>query len=152
MFDLTLIERYVIDTVSKKQRSLESLKKVLCIKDSIASNIIKSLVEKNIIAIKDNKYYINNNLSKEQINLINDEDNLKVEYSHIIKSSIYNKKNFNLIKFQLEEKDKEIFQAMLKNIEMFIQNNKALSHDVKDDEIFYWGSINYKEAIDYYLT
>lgn len=150
MYQITLLDRIIIRSISKKNINLSQISEDTALEERIAKNILQDLVVKNILKIQNDEYRINPHLNDDQINLINNKQDLQIERKQMVNSLIENEL-LHLEKFYLSSKDKVIFEAMVKNLQLFIQGTKKNNGSTKEETLFFWGQEQYKNVMDYVL-
>lgn len=148
MYNITLLDRMVINSVSKKNKDIKSISNDTNLNSDIIKIVLEDLLVKNIFSLKSGEYSINKNLNSDQIKDINSKDSIDIEKIQIARSSLKNEGGFNLEKFALTNKDKVIFEGMLKNIKMFIDNSKIKDALTKEENLFFWGQNNYSDIVN----
>ena len=138
----------VINSVSKKNKDIKSISNDTNLNSDIIKIVLEDLLVKNIFSLKSGEYSINKNLNSDQIKDINSKDSIDIEKIQIARSSLKNEGGFNLEKFALTNKDKVIFEGMLKNIKMFIDNSKIKDALTKEENLFFWGQNNYSDIVN----
>jgi hypothetical protein len=113
----------------------------------VVEMVIQDLVVKNIIVFKEDKFLLNKNMNKEQIDEINNTQDLNNEKICIAKSLITKDESFSLKKFSLSPKDHILFEGMLKNITQFLDCNQVKGSQTKSEKLFIFGFGNYTQIV-----
>jgi hypothetical protein len=147
MYRITLLDRLIINSLSKGNNDLTSIQKDTDIDYRIIEMVTQDLVIKNIIITMDNKLHINKNINEEQAREINNSKDLNNEKIYVAKSLIHENKNFELKKYSLDNKNQILFEGMLKNITQFLDCNKIKESKTKDEKLFIFGFGNYSQIV-----
>lgn len=149
---ITSIERFILETLDKKQMSYEEIRRESGLKDNVCFNTLQALVIKNIIAIHGVYYSINRNISPENVNRINHPLHKAQESSELFENFLLTSKEaFVLSKIALNDKDQKIFKAMLKNLEDFLNDchkNNQKNIPYKDRSFIFWGMTKNQHLIN----
>lgn len=147
MYRITLLDRLIINSLTKNNSSIQSISVDTEIESKVVEMVIQDLVVKNIIVFKEDKFSLNKNMNKEQIDEINNIQDLNNEKICIAKSLITKNENFNLKKFSLSPKDHILFEGMLKNITQFLDCNQVKESQTKSENLFIFGFGNYTQIV-----
>lgn len=147
MYKITLLDRLIINSISKGNGEVSSINKDSDINEEIIYIVLQDLIVKNIVVFMNSKYQINSNISPEQVKEINNTIDLQNEKILISKSLIRKQGHFNLKRFALNSKDQILFEGMLKNINLFLENNQIQNQLTKEENLFVFGFGNYTEIV-----
>ncbi len=147
MYKITLLDRLIINSLTKENLNTYSISKYTSIDERIVSIVLQDFIVKNIVTFSNEKYQLNPHMSKEQIEEINNEQDLENEKILISKSLIRKKEHFKLKKFSLTPKDQILFEGMLKNISLFLENNQNKLSATREECLFIFGFGNYSEIV-----
>lgn len=146
------LERIILESIQRKNKTNLEIANDTNINAGILQNIIHSVLIKGLIKFDGNSFEINNNLPKEVIESLKNKENLILECNEVIRASIKlsikdeENKGFRLKKSSLNESQQKLLQAMLFNIESFLedcdQENKNMK--TKDKTVIFWGSNSYE--------
>lgn len=140
---ITSIERFILETLENKKMTFDEIKVESGLKENVCFNTLQALVIKNIVNTNGAHYFINKNLSPEQVGQINHPLHKAQESSELIDHFLVTTKDAFLIsKVALDEKDYKIFKAMLTNLESFVndchhKSKKEIPY--KDRTFVFWG-------------
>lgn len=147
MYRITLLDRLIINSLTKNNSDVKSIAMDTEIDSQIIDMVIQDLVIKNIVSFKNNKFILNKNMNKEQIDEINNIKDLKNEKICIAKSLINENKNFVLKKYSLDRKNQILFEGMLQNISQFLECNQQKVTQTKNESLFIYGFGNYSHIV-----
>lgn len=148
MYNITLLDRMIINSVSKKNRNIQAIATDTNLSCDIIKIVLEDLLIKNIFTLKASEYFINQYLNTDQVKGINSKDSIDVEKIQIAKSALKKEAGFNLEKFALSKKDEVIFEGMLKSLKMFIDSSKIKDATTKEENLFFWGQNNYSDIVN----
>ena len=151
MLSINLIERIIMDSIYKQERSFEEIESDTTLPVPVIENCLMTLLSKSIITKKLNKYYFNTDLTPEAIKAINSESNKLKAKKLILDEVISNSSNedINFYKVSLNEREEKIFKGLLYNVEEFLKS-VALDKESKttNEKIIYWGESTYGKVIN----
>lgn len=154
-FQITAIERYILESIQKQSNDLQAISIDTGIKEDILNSILNDLQVKSLIKVDYNKkFHINqhiNQIIKDELNTPND---IYCSVQDIIMTSFETEKeNFKLKKVYINEKEEKILNGLLYNLESFIQSlKKNARHTTSAKKIIFWGSANYGKTINHLIN
>jgi hypothetical protein len=148
-FYITPLERLILESLSRKEKDLSSLEDDTKLDQLILSNILQSLAAKNLVILERRKYYLNQALSNLMIKELKDNQSVMAEVNQVIKVCMNNMLNHNegLFKYKkvyMDKSEEKLFNALLIQMETFIDGlsrNKGKTHEQK---VIFWGSDTYE--------
>lgn len=149
-FNLTILERMVLETLQLKSKSLSEIEKSTTIEKRLLNKVINSLVSKNLIIVYNTDYEINRNMSQAIKDELNDKHALMSEIHEIINSCLRkavsktNQNSFKLKKVNMTRREEKIYDGLVYNLEAFL-NSLEKSDQVAQQKIIFWGEGNYAE-------
>lgn len=156
-FNLTILERMVLETLQIKSKTLAEIELKTSIETKLLVGVLNSLVSKNLVIIFNNEYEINKNLSKQILNELNDKYSLMSEIHEIINSCLRKalnqeqKNSFKMKKVNMNSREEKIYQGLVYNLESFL-NSLNKTENIADQKIIFWGEGNYAEIKNNILT
>ncbi len=155
-YNITLPERMILESLSKKSKDLLELTDCTGLQDRIVQNILSVLAAKNLIATHHNKYCISEYLNSDMVKELNDPENKKIEIQYVLKSTLdmKQKEAFNYKKVSMNDREKKIFNGHIYNLEAFIDSLDKNKKDeqLKNQNIIFWGEVNYGKVINHMLN
>lgn len=157
MYNFTVLERMILESVNKSAKDLEQIHEDTGLDKSICTNVLFSLLAKNLIIIDFNVYRLNKNLSEAILSELTDQRNRCVEINALVRecvklSLLEGSDTFKFKKVYMSEKDKKLLKAMLYNIETFLDGLKSQKGKTKEETFVFWGGENYANAINAYIS
>lgn len=148
-FYISPIERLILESISKRAKNTLDLIEDTKIEQNIIMNIVQSLLIKNLIVLKQRRYHINQNLNKELIHQLQNEQNMLIEISQIvkltIKKSLNNKDNsFKYKKVYMSPDEEKLFKALLYQLENFLAGLSNKKGNTYQQKIIFWGNNTYE--------
>lgn len=149
-YNLTILERMVLECLQKSEKSIGDIQNKTSIEINILSEVIKSLLSKNLINFKDAFYSLNRSLNQAILAELNDSTALLCEVNEIINSCVrskldgQSKESFKLRKVNMSEREEKIYTGLLYNLEAFL-NSLTKSDEIKDQKVIFWGEGNYED-------
>jgi hypothetical protein len=162
---LLILERIVIESISKKEKNIQELSFDTNLEHSILLNILPNLLMKNILKYNRGSYSIDKEASLKWLSNINKEDNLKDEATELFTSLVnqYFKKDIEmqnqkkaLLKIQkvwLTKDEEIVFNAHMINLENFFQNIKKsrklqpIREKTYEQKVVFWGASQYSDLV-----
>lgn len=151
MLSINLIERIIIESIYRKEKDFDDIYNDTNLPKTVIENCLMSLLSKNIIIKKLDRYYLNNNLSEEAIQAISSKTNKlnakKLIMNEIIESSKGDDLGF--YKVSMSEKEEKILKGLFYNVEEFLkglETNKEAK--TTDERIIFWGENTYGKVIN----
>lgn len=160
MDGLLAVERMIVESLEKKQRSLCQIHEDTGLSQPILVNLLSRLVERGILFYQKGEYRLATESQEKWLSQVNHRDNIKEEVNEIFGSVI--DKTFEdqgdgpslrMQKIWLTERENKILQAQLKNIELFIQGirqqrRRSPQKEVtKEKTVVFWGQANYQKVV-----
>jgi hypothetical protein len=162
---LLILERIVIESISKKEKNIQELSLDTNLEHSILLNILPNLLMKNILRYNRGSYSIDKETSLKWLSGINKDDNLKDEAKELFTSLVnqYFKKDIEmqnqkkaLLKIQkvwLTKDEEIVFNAHMINLENFFQNIKKsrksqpVREKTHEQKVVFWGASQYSDLV-----
>jgi hypothetical protein len=162
---LLILERIVIESISKKEKNIQELSLDTNLEHSILLNILPNLLMKNILKYNRGSYSIDKETSLKWLSSINKEDNLKDEATELFTSLVnqYFKKDLEmqnqkkaLLKIQkvwLTKDEEIVFNAHMINLDNFFQNIKKsrklqpVREKTHEQKVVFWGASQYSDLV-----
>lgn len=153
-----MLERIVIESISKGEDTLESIQKDTSLDYSLVLNITARLIQQGLIKYKEGKYSIYKNEIAWQ--KVNRGESVAVELKEIAEGMIDNyffDKEKNILKLQkvyISEKEEKILKSLLDNIESFITNIRAdqkkrkVRKETQSQKVIFWAYSEYRDLLD----
>jgi hypothetical protein len=162
---LLLLERIIIESVSKKEKNIQELALDTNLEHAILLNILPNLLMKNIIKYQRGSYSIEKVTSLQWLKTINKDDNVKEEAKELFTSLVnqYFKKdianNFtptSLLKIKkvwLTHDEEIVLNSHMINLENFfngIKNSRKLKpvrEKTYEQKVVIWGTSQYSSLV-----
>ena len=152
MLSINLIERILIESVYKEEKSFDSIITDTHLPHAVIENCIITLLAKNILIKKLDKYYLNENLSKEATQAITSESE-KLKAKKLILSEIISHShgdNINFFKVAMSEREEKILNGLIYNVEEFLKSlSTNKSTKTTNEQIIFWGESKYGKVINH---
>ena len=156
MRGLLLVERMVLESVSRCENTINGISKDTTLSLGLVKNIISYFESKDYLESNDGVFKINESKTSEWKDGINDEGNIKEEVKELFTSLVNGyfakekKSKLNIQKFYLNKDEEGIFNALVSNVESFIENIKKDRSRTKigstgEHKVFMWGSGKYQD-------
>lgn len=157
MYNFTILERMVLESINKAAKSLDDIQEDTGLAGELCLNVVFSLSAKNLIVSKAGKYAFNANLCEGIIAELKDSQNRAVELNMLIRECVKDTimgdgQSFSFKKVYMNEKEKKLLKAMLYNLESFLEGLKENKGKTKDETFVFWGNENYGKAILDYIS
>ena len=143
---LTLIDRYVIEAINKRQIDLISLNQETGIEIRVLQKVLSILESLELVLCHQNQYSVHLK------NLKVYSKSKKFEVMNIMKEISFNSKQVSIKKVYLSKSDDLRVQSMFQDIENFIESRSSKHKSVKSKTLLYWGQQNYGELINNYIN
>ena len=143
---LTLIDRYVIEAINKRQIDLISLNQETGIEIRVLQKVLSRLESLELVLCHQNQYSVHLK------NLKVYSKSKKFEVMNIMKEISFNSKQVSIKKVYLSKSDDLRVQSMFQDIENFIESRSSKHKSVKSKTLLYWGQQNYGELINNYIN
>lgn len=147
----------VLESIYKSEKRLFEIAEDTSLDSSICLNITFSLVAKNLVLVRDNKYRMNKDLSAPIIAELRNKENMVVEMNTLVRECVKNgvlksEDTFKFKKVFMNEREKKLLKAMLYNLETFIDGLKSNKGETKEETIIFWGGDSYAKTIHSYIS
>jgi hypothetical protein len=160
---LLLIERIIIESISKKEKNIFELEIDTSLNQALLLNILPNLLMKNLIRYNRGIYSIDKESSLKWLETINEKENIKEElkemfaalvnkyYQEDLKSNINS--TLKVQKVWLTADEELILNSHLATIDCFFKNikeqRKSNPHREKtyDQKVIIWGTSKYSEIV-----
>lgn len=157
MYHFTILERMILESINKSDKTLGQLQDDTGLEASICMNVVYSLLAKNLVLTKNNVYRINTNLCESIIAELRNQKNRAVEVNTLVRecvkaSIVEGQDTFKFKKVYMTEKEKKLFKAMLYNLESFLAGLDNKGGKTKEETFIFWGGDNYANAISSYIS
>lgn len=158
MKGLMLLERVVLESISRKNSRLLEISKDIEISQEIVITILARLSSKGLVFYRDNGY----ELSQNQIawHTVNREeavkDELKELSENIVDACMSNKEKtlYKLQKISLNDKEEKILNSLLNSVEIYINNlrddrKKQIGYKevTAKQKVVFWGHSSYSQVV-----
>lgn len=157
MYNFTVLERMVLESINKSGKTLDEVQEDTGLGAELCLNVVFSLSAKNLIVTKADKYLINENLCEGILSELKDAQNKAVELNMLVRECVKDTiigggESFGFKKVYMDEKEKKLLKAMLYNLESFLDGLKDNKGKTKDETFVFWGKENYGKAILDYIS
>ncbi len=153
-----MIERVILESLSKSNKSLELLYEDTGIETPLLKLLLQEMMFKGWIQYHRGEFALESSANKDWISIINSKESIQLEVKELMDSlvSMYFKGNLGLLKVQkisLTEDEEMILNSHLKSLENFFvslrenKSKKSLGSTIKKQKIVVWGSGIYKDLI-----
>lgn len=143
---LTLIDRYVLEAINKKQKGIIQLNIDTGIEVPILQKVLNRLTVLKLTSESDGLYSINLKVLKGYT------ASKRHEVSNMMKEISLESKQVSIKKVHLNQSELQRVQSMFQEIECFIESKSSSSKAIKEKFVIYWGQQNYAELIKNYLS
>lgn len=157
---ILIIERIVIEALSKKALNFEKLSEQVALKSNLLQAVLSQLIQKGIIYYKKYEYSLNWEMKSEWLPLVSDREGAKTEIKELF-SSLVNQINENdssaklkVQKIYLNNREKEELDRKLADIDSFIQGirNQRKAYPVKENvsqqQVVFYGNCEYRALVN----
>lgn len=150
MNTLTCVERLIIESLGRSEKTVFELHCDTTLSQRILMNILNALTLRGITQQRDGKYSISKHMTSETLNLIKNSMGQKTEALELIESMLSQESIVRLKKVYVSEKDKPILNALLNNLNNFFQTLPEAPKNVRlsDFSLFIWGEDQYGKNIN----
>jgi hypothetical protein len=153
-----LIERVILESLSRSSKSLEILSEDSGIESPLLKLLLQEMMFKGWIQYGKGEFSIETSTNKDWITAINSKESVQLEVKELMDSlvSMYFKENLGILKVQkisLSEDEEMVLNSHLKTLESFFVNlrekrvQKPLVSSIKKQKIVVWGAGIYKDLI-----
>ncbi len=159
MKGLVLLERVVLESISKNNNNVSLIARDVEIDSSIVLSVLARLTAKGLVTYIAGNYQIaQNQIAWHAANRIESvRDEIK-ELNDNIVDTCFSEENSNIYKLQkilLSEKEEKILNSLLNNVESYITNLRndrkkdRKFHDVTSKQkVVFWGHTNYGQVLN----
>ena len=163
MEGILIVERFVIESLYKKQKNLIELNDDTGLDKNILLNILTNLSFKKIILFKEGMYSLNYEKKEEWLEQINRPENKQQEIKEMF-IALVNKyfkegkseSNLSIRKVSLSELDEKVLNNHFKEIDHYLKNlerNKKFSTSrTGQEKVFIWGQGSYGNLMQEFLS
>lgn len=155
MNTLLLLERAVIESIAKGNKTAQEISKDLDLTSSWISSLLHGLCQKGLLEFNGNNYCLG---VKEKFSMVNQEKSLKSEIKELINSlvdghfSSESKTGIKLRKVHMNNHEQAIYSTLLTNLEQFIEGLKPVtSSKTSDYQVVFWANSTYGSLMEDYL-
>jgi hypothetical protein len=156
MKGFTTLERVIIDSIHKRKSTIPEMKEDTGIDLHIINNILQALILKGLVQQKHSEYSLTSHLPVKVVDHLNSFEAKKFEAQDLLNQIIQpeNSSNVKVKKYFLNEKDNKILQALLINLETFLDEATKTNKQIKsrDMNVMFWATGNYSDVIQNCLT
>lgn len=159
---LLLIERFIIESLSKKDMNIHELAIQTKLDHGLLLNILPNLMMRNMVQYKRGTYSLNRLEGQKWISQINKKEFLKEEVKDVFQSLVNNyfkeevAKNSDLKvqKIWLTKAEELTFNSHLKGLENFFKNvkesrlRKAENEKLFEQKVVVWGHMSYGDIVN----
>lgn len=148
-FNITVAERMVLESLAKKSKNTFELVNCTSLDRIALQHILSSLISKNLVLTLDSKYKINKKLNQAILDELHDEVNAQVEFKEIaaacFRTRLEEGSLLKLKKVFMTKEEERIFNALLINLELFIDGLTSKQDHLTKQQIVFWGGGKYGE-------
>lgn len=157
--NLSVIERYLLETLSKGVKSFSQLNEETKVDYALLNNILSKLMMENIVSYRTGRYFLNPETQELWLPLINSSESLTEEikelFSTLVSDYFSNEENVSLKvqKLSMTEHEEKIFNSYLINLEKFIEDVKKerkknpFQGKLKEQKVVVWGCADYGRLV-----
>jgi hypothetical protein len=163
---LLIIERIVIESLSKKERNLEELMLDTGLEHSLLLNILPNLLMRNMLAYKRGVYSIEKEKCFQWLSEVNSKDNVKEEAKELFISLVnqYFKKEkavakdfepqLKIQKMWLTPDEDKILRSHMAMLDQFFvgvkssRQKRAVREKTCDQRVVFWGVSQYSDLVE----
>ncbi len=151
---ITSPERMILESLNKSSKNLKEIHNCTSLDPQLIQNVLTNLLSRNMVRTHNQVYQLNKNAPECYINDLNEKESKIFEAQTLIETCIEQSIEgqnslFKFKKIYLSPRDKKMLQAMLINIETFLNNvNKNDKASTKDESIIFWGSAIYGNLLE----
>lgn len=151
MNPLTILERHILELIVQEEKNFDEITASIKLSQHSSKSALEKLLAKGFISFDSSKktYFLNKNLSNQNLLELKNKELLLSESSFITKSTIKAQLNqepnttFKLKKAYLNSSDEKVFKAMLINLESFLEQHRTNSKNT-EQKIIFWGETSYE--------
>lgn len=150
MNTLTCVERLIIESLGRSQKTVAELHHDTTLSHRILMNILNALTLRGVIQQNTGKYSISRHMNGETLGVLKSTVGQRTEALELIESMLSQESIVRLKKVYISEKDKPILNALLNNLHNFFQTLPEAPKDVSLSEfsLFIWGEDQYGKNIN----
>jgi len=144
MKSLSSLERTILECIGSSKMTYGEVQYQAGLHENVCFNLLQALLIRGFLKCEDGKYRINSEISNQIIEEVNGYDAKNSEYLELIESILNNKveRVFQMKKIALGPEDERIFNAMLSNLETFLNDSHRKSKSttpMKNRKVIFWG-------------
>jgi hypothetical protein len=149
-YQITCIERYVIESIGKNSLTMLEIEKSTGLKKDLLNLLIQEFLASDILNYDRARYSLNFKNYKKSVR---NKEHLSSEVAQIVESCfLAEESQFHLKKIHLNERDEKIFNALVKNVEHFLESVEVTNQNIKEKQVFFWGGGNYENICNNILS
>lgn len=167
MSGVLVVERIVLESLEKKNKTLAELAVDTKLDENLLKNILSHLINKGIIKRnKDTSYFLDLDSKNKWLKLINNRTTIGFELKELFSSLVNNyfkdemkkRTNLSMKKVYLTKKEKEALDKKFLEIDQFLaqialeRQRLPLKEVTADKQVLFWGRSIYKDLVDEQLT
>lgn len=157
--NLSVVERYLLETLSKGVKSFSQLNVETKVDYGLLNNILSKLMMENIVSYRSGKYFLNPETQALWLPLINSTESLTEEIKELFSTLVsdFFKCEENVFlkvqKISMTEHEEKIFHSYLINLEKFIEDIKKertkspFQAKLKEQKVIVWGHADYGKLV-----
>lgn len=157
--NLTVIERFVLETLAKGARKFGQLNEETQIDYGLLNNILSELMMENMVAYSQGRYFLNPETQATWLPLINSAEALGEEVKELLStlvSDYFEQRNTVALKVQkiaMTQSEEKIFQSYLINLEKFVEDIKKerlrnpFQAKLQEQKVIVWGHAGYSTLV-----
>lgn len=155
---LLVVERVVLESLDKKELTLEALRQQTGFSQSLLNGVLHLLISKGIVTRNKNEYMVNWQRKMDWINLVKDEEGIRAElrelFSVMVAASDKPESTFRFKKVWLEPDEKREVERKWQEIESYLANirekrkRKPVREKTIDKQVLLFGVSPYSSLVD----
>jgi hypothetical protein len=149
--ELLMIERAVLESLSRKPQNLGELHDDTSLDYGLLNCLLGMLMQKNLIVYKQGKYELG---EKARSGVLNTPETIKGEIKELMASLLDNylqkkaESSLKIRKVWMTQKEETIFNAQLKSLEMFLQGlGREKSKKTRQQKCILWAYSDYESLL-----
>ncbi len=154
-YHITVIERMILESLAQQDKNIDELSACTKLDKAILNLVIQPLTAKGLVQVVDNKFHLNKSLTKSMKKELHSDTNVQGEINQIT-STCFKTRNtksiYKLKKVFMNKSEEQIFNAMLKNLELFIEGVSNKTDAIAEKKIIFWGETNYETLTNHSLS
>jgi uncharacterized protein YutD len=156
---ILIIERIVIESLSKRPQTFEKLIDQTSLNESLLQAVLGQLIQKGILKYKNFEYELNWELKDQWLPVVTNKEGFKAEIKELFASlvnQIYENQGEGKLKVQkiyLNNREKDELDRKLSDIDSFIQGikNQRKAYPVKENisqqQVVFYGNSEYQSLV-----